>query len=386
MESLFAVRGKLQEMYAGHSRIFDKALQFVLALVTFFMINNSIGFMKMVAQPVASLALAVICTFFPMTMTILAAAGLIILHLFSVSIGWSIVTAVIFLVMFIFYFRLTPKKAMVVLLTALAFMLKIPYVIPLAYALVATPITMIAIAFGTVTYYMIQYVKNAAASVQGEDVDGLMTQISVYVKQVFQNKEMWIVIVAFVICFLLVYTIRRQSANHAWKIAIAAGAVANVVIIAGGNIALGVETAFGSLIIGSVAAIVVGMILELFFFTVDYSRSENIQFEDDEYYYYVKAVPKLNVASGEKTVKRINERQETEIIDTETVKKSAKPVEKKQEKAAKSARPAQSAAKKKVPARRPAPKKGPSAKKHDIDEVNKMLLTQSLKRDLNLKD
>ena len=26
------------------------------------------------------------------------------------------------------------------------------------------------------------------------------------------------------------------------------------------------------------------MILELFFFSVDYSRSENLQYEDDEYY------------------------------------------------------------------------------------------------------
>ena len=31
-----------------------------------------------------------------------------------------------------------------------------------------------------------------------------------------------------------------------------------------------------------------------------------MQFEDDEYYYYVKAVPKMTVAAPEKTVKKIN--------------------------------------------------------------------------------
>lgn len=66
------------------------------------------------------------------------------------------------------------------------------------------------------------------------------------------------------------------------------------------------------------------MILELFFFSVDYSRSENLQYEDDEYYYYVKAVPKIVVSTPEKTVKRINERQETEIMDTAEVRKKAK--------------------------------------------------------------
>ena len=61
---------------------------------------------------------------------------------------------------------------------------------------------------------------------------------------------------------------------------------------------------------------VTGLVLELLFFSVDYSRTENIQFEDDEYYYYVKAVPKVGVAVPEKKVKRIteNQPQETTVI------------------------------------------------------------------------
>ena len=48
------------------------------------------------------------------------------------------------------------------------------------------------------------------------------------------------------------------------------------------------------------------MVLHFFLFSVDYSRTEKLQFEDDEYYYYVKAVPKNVVATPEKKVKRIN--------------------------------------------------------------------------------
>ena len=60
--------------------------------------------------------------------------------------------------------------------------------------------------------------------------------------------------------------------------------------------------------------------IEFFAFPVDYSRTEYLQFEDDEYYYYVKAVPKLTVAAPKKTVKKINERQETRSLKVETVK------------------------------------------------------------------
>ena len=93
-------------------------------------------------------------------------------------------------------------------------------------------------------------------------------------------------------------------------------------------------------------------------------------------YYYVKAIPKLSVASPEKTVKKINERQETEIIDTADVRrKNQRP-----ERAPKRGRGGE------VPKKRPEAKKAPKARKHDMDEVNKMLLTQSLKQDLNIRD
>lgn len=372
MDNIFVIRGRLQELYASHSRIFDKAVQFVVALTAFYLINDNVGFLSLAASPAATLALAVICTFFPPIMTVLAATALILVHMYAVSLGVLAVTAMVFLIMYIFYFRLTPKMAMVVLLTPIAFMLNIPYVIPIAYGLAATPVCLVAISCGTIVYYMMDYVKTAASGLEGQGADGIMAQVSAYVKQVFQSKEMWVVIVAFIICFLLVYTLRRQAMDHAWKISIGAGAVANVILIVIGDIALGVHTSYVSLIVGNIAAVLIGLILELFFFSVDYARSENLQYEDDEYYYYVKAVPKLSVATPEKTVKRINERQETEIIDPKEVRRRAGKGTRK------------NGTSKKEKGERHTPRRGPSAKKHDMEEVDKMLLTQSLKDDLDM--
>lgn len=366
MDSLFVLREKIQELYAKNSRIIDKIVQFIVALATFYLINENVGFMKMAATPAVMLALAVICTFFPMTMTIIAASILILAHMYAVSLAALGITALIFLVMYIFYFRLAPKMPIVVLLVPIAFVFKVPYIVPVAYALIAGPSVIIAISCGTVAYYMMEYVKKAAAGMKGKDAAGLLEQVSAYVKQVFQDKELWIILAAFAISFLVVYTIRRQSVNHAWKIAAVAGAVVNAVVVVAGGMALGIETDFGPLITGNVAAVVVGLVLELFFFAVDYGRSENLQYEDDEYYYYVKAVPKLSVATPEKTVKKINERHETEIIDTAEVRR----------------RNRQQSGKESV---RPTAKRGPAAKQHNMDEVDKMLLTQSLKQDLHLK-
>ena len=239
MDNLFVIREKMRELYAAHSRVFDKGIQFVLALVTFYLINGNVGFMKAAASPVATLALAVICTFFPMIITVLLA------------------TALIFLVMYIFYLRLTPKMAIVVLLTPIAFAFNIPYIIPIALGLVATPISLVAVICGTIVYYMMAYVKKAAPGMESSGKAKMMTEITAYVKQVFQNKEMWIAIAAFIICLFLVYTIHRQAADHAWKIAIAAGAVANIIVIAIGDVALGVHTSYVGLIFVYIFAVII---------------------------------------------------------------------------------------------------------------------------------
>lgn len=375
MDSLFILREKIQELYAKNSRIIDKLVQFILGLVTFYLINSHVGFMKVAATPVVMVALSVICTFFPMTIIIIAASVLILAHTYAVSLAALGVTALIFLVMYIFYFRLAPKMALVVILTPIAFAFKIPYVIPVAFALISAPTTLVAVVCGTIVYFMLQYIEKAAAGMKGADAAGLMGQITAYVKGVFQNKEMWVVVAAFIISFLVVYTIRRQSVDHAWKIAAVAGAVANVVVVAGGNIALGGKISFATLIVGNIAAVIVGLILELFFFCVDYARSENLQYEDDEYYYYVKAVPKLSVATPEKTVKHINERHETEIIDAAEVRKRSK----------KQAKKSEDRGRHPSPKGEPVPKRSTEAKKHDMKEVDKMLLTRSLKKDLDME-
>ncbi|MCI5868722.1 MAG: hypothetical protein MR224_04340 [Dorea sp.] len=383
MDNFYVIRGRLQEIYAEKSKIVNKVLQFVLALITFAVINQNIGYMKAAASPVATLALAVVCTCLPLTVTVVLATVLILVHMYSVSIGVLAVTAVIFLIMYIFYLRLTPKMAILVLLTPLAFALKIPYVIPIAAALVTGPVSLVAIACGTIVFYMMEYVKKVALSIDGGGSKAILAQSTAYAKHVFTNKEMWVVIFAFIVCFFLVYTLRRQSMDQAWKIAIIVGAIANIIVVAVGSMSMGLHISYLSLMIGSLFAVIVGLVLEFFFFSVDYARSENLQFEDDEYYYYVKAIPKVSVSTPEKTVKRINERQETEIMNPDEVRKMAKKSAENRNRSVSNngVRISQANPGKKRP-----PKKGPVTKKHDMKEVDKMLLTQSLKRDLNLKD
>ena len=143
----------------------------------------------------------------------------------------------------------------------------------------------------------------------------MFAQLTAFAQQLFHNREMRIVIVVMGICLFVVYTIRRLSVDNAWKIGIVLGGLVYVILLVVGCVVMRANISYVGVIIGTIVSVLISFVLEFFVFAVDYSRTENLQFEDDEYFYYVKAVPKVNVAAPEKTVKRINERQGTEKMD-----------------------------------------------------------------------
>ena len=48
-----------------------------------------------------------------------------------------------------------------------------------------------------------------------------------------------------------------------------------------------------------------------------YLLIEQVQFEDNEYYYYVKAIPKITVSKTSKSVKKINSQSEKKVRVTD---------------------------------------------------------------------
>ena len=307
MSNLFVLKEQLQAFYARYSKEVDKIVHFLLAFIVFYLINSKIGYMEAVSNPIVALILALICAFLPGTLTVLAAAVLILIHIFALSMGVMAVTAALFAIMFIFYFRFTPETSMIVLLVMVAYLFKIPFAVPISFALMGTPSCIIPIIFGTMIYSMISYLETSATAVTG--ASGMAGEISLFASRILQNKEMWIYIASFVVAVLVVYTLRKSEFDQSWKIAVASGAVADIIVIVAGSIVFSTPIDYVTLIFGNMISVALALILEFFIFSVDYSKAEKFQYEDDEYYYYVKAIPKVSVAVPEKRVKKISRRK-----------------------------------------------------------------------------
>ena len=133
-----------------------------------------------------------------------------------------------------------------------------------------------------------------------------LAKIRLLIDGIAGNKGMLVIVAAFAVTVLVVYFIRRLSVDYAWTIAAVAGAMTNVVILLIGDLVYNINISVAGALLGSLLAILVAKVIEFFRFCVDYGRKEVVQFEDDEYYYYVKAIPKMTVSMSTKTVKRIN--------------------------------------------------------------------------------
>jgi hypothetical protein len=110
------------------------------------------------------------------------------------------------------------------------------------------------------------------------------------------------------VVIILVYIIRRLSVDYSWIVAVCAGGVMQIVLFLMGNIMLedmGIVCSIVSVIVGGIISLALAWFLQFFLHSVDYTRTEKVQFEDDDYYYYVKAVPKVKLQYSGVKVKRV---------------------------------------------------------------------------------
>ena len=309
MTSLLVAKQYVKNFVSKYEVYLKPVLKLVLALAALMMINGKIGYMHRLDSLPVVLMVALMCSFMPMNFIVFVAAAFTVLHMYALSLECAALALVIFMVLFLLYFRFSPKDTIVVLLTPMCFMVGIPYVMPLAMGLLGTPASAVSIACGVVVTYLINYIADSATTLSGMATDDMGTRLRFIIDGFLDNKEMILTIAVFTLTLILVYIIRRLSIDYAWTIAIIAGALANIMIFLIGDLIFDTNVSILGLIVGTVFSALIAKVIEFFDLHVDYSRTEKVQFEDDEYYYYVKAVPKMYVAEKEKQIKKFNTKE-----------------------------------------------------------------------------
>ena len=309
MMSLLVFKERLKVFYARYDIYITPVIRFAFSWLVFFTINRNIGFMTKLTGAFVPLVLALVCSFLPYSAITFLAAGFMLAHLSAVSLEITLVMAVFLIVTALLYYGFQPKDSYLLLLTPLFFVFRIPYAIPLLAGLSGSMISVIPVACGTFIYYTLLYVKQNAGVLNNEFSMDMMQRFSQLLKSLMLNRLMLLMAAAFAIAIIVVFLLKNMSFDYSWVIAIVAGTIVQLVVIFIGDVTMDVSVQVGSLLFGVIVSLILSGIYTFFVFAVDYSRTEYVQFEDDDYYYYVKAVPKLTVSTPDVKVQKINARK-----------------------------------------------------------------------------
>ena len=311
MAELLEIREYLKGIFSRYDIYIEPVLKFALTVVALMVIGMTMGYDPRLQNPGLIIIVGLLCSFMPLGVPMTIAAVFCVIHLYALSLESAVVVLALFLTMFLVFFRFVPGDSLQVLLTPLCFAIHIPYVIPICCGLAGGPMSGVAACLGLLVYYVLEQIRINEAVITGMEDESTVQKFRFIVDSILSNKTMLVMLAAFAVTVILVYIIRRLSVDHAWTIAMFAGFFSSLIIVLLGSMSAGVDVSVPGVLIGEIVSLGIAAVLKFFLFSVDYTRTENLQFEDDEYYYYVKAVPKMTVSVPQKQVKHINQRRDT---------------------------------------------------------------------------
>lgn len=304
MTQLLVFKEHIQKFYQKYAFFLDALFRGILGFIVFASINRTIGYNPTLNNLYAELVMAVVSIFMPGGVLLFTAAVFVTVHIFYVSKMLALVVAVIFAIFYFGYAKFLPKHAYIMFAIPIAVPLHLAYGIPVFLGLTMTPVAVIPIVCGVGIYYLLQ----AVTSVVSTSTDTSINLYHVVLQQFSSDREMYVMIAIFSVVAVLVYIIRNREWDYSFELAIIAGTVSNMILFLIVNYLLDISINTVRFLVGTVVSAVIVWIIQFMRLALNYAGVENLQFEDEEYYYYVRAVPKMNVAAPSKRIKRINAR------------------------------------------------------------------------------
>lgn len=307
MTALLTFRDNVKAFISRYDYIVTPIGKGILAFCIFVTLNTRFGYLAALNKSYILVMLALICAFLPLEIIVGMAGIMIVLQSFKVSMDVALLSFALIMIFYCGYMRFLPKTGVVALLVPVFYICHLEYALPIVVGFFFGPAAIVPMGFGVVLYHYEETLGNlvnvlAAATEADDSVQGFQYVLT----EMLGNKEMLLTIVIYAIVIVIAYLLYRSSFEHAWMVSFIVAGVLNIVLFLVGSVTLTIEISIGAILVESIVGVLLTALFQFWKGIVDYQRTEILQFEDDEYYYYVKAIPKLSVSESNKNVKHIN--------------------------------------------------------------------------------
>ena len=308
-EALLSMRQNIISEFKKYEYIILPFMKFILIFSAIHMLITATNYTGALSGVIAVMFLALIGTFVSAQWILIGSILLTTLFILPANPIFAILMFILLTILYLAFMRLFPKEGLLTLVTLMAFAINVPLILPIIVALLGGYICIVMMIIGVIVWFMVPELTAViqTTTLNKSEIVDLATSVSkTDFNALLMDEKMLSVVVVFFIVFSVVYIIRKQSIDYAPYIAIGVGMVVNIL---GFGLAIlffdDIGMKMGSIILWTVIGGIVAVVVQFFSVALDYQRSEVVQFEDDDNYYYVKVVPKINVKVKHTTVKHV---------------------------------------------------------------------------------
>ncbi|MBQ5431576.1 MAG: hypothetical protein IIU28_07990 [Lachnospiraceae bacterium] len=274
----------------------------IWAVVCLLVVRQMFGFHDLLSSNMILIPLGIICFFVP-----LSAAGLIMmiyttLQVMSLSQSAGVMLFLMFMLSYIFSNAYQARQMTHFVGVTALYRLHAPYLAPLWAGLFGNVSEVTTIICGSVISFYLKTVHDSVPQIA--DSPDTVNALDI-LQGMVSNPMFFVYELAIVGMFVTVWFFRSSKLKHSWIWAVVFGTLTEFVIMLGGSLFLNDSRGLTQITIGSLVTVFVGALLYFLFQDLDFKRVETVQFSDDEYYYYVTAVPRIRLAEEDKEVKKI---------------------------------------------------------------------------------
>jgi hypothetical protein len=251
--------------------------------------------------------LTVVGAFVPLSATVRILIFVALVHLAELSVEVAVTAVILLLIGYLIssYYQADTKYNLI--LMPVFYKFGIPFVSPMATGLTGSLKDVPTVICGSFDAYFFRLILENKAALS--DPEGGTTAFSLIMEQMLKSRIFYCFLASQVAMFLVVYIIRTRNSEHSWAMGVGFGGIVTFTVMLVGNLFFHSDANIITLFIGMIATVLFGLAMSYIFVDLDYSRPENVQFEDDDYFYYVTAIPKAKLQEENRTVTHITGRK-----------------------------------------------------------------------------
>ncbi len=311
MTFFMKLREQTRNFIMTHEVWMDRIFKAVITLIALEVISKSFGYSEVLSHLWMHIVIALLCSLVPVSAMALVVEIFLILELLSLSRLVALVAAIFFVVSYVLCGVYHGRGYQNLAGVTVAYQLHVPYLLPLESGLLENANEVTTVICGATISYYLKSVKDHASQLL--DSKDSISVLDILTEGLVTNVMFYVYLTALVVMFLVVYSIRNLNIAHSWLIAVAVGVVTESLILLAGYLLTARTSQIPWLIGGNLITLAIGFATNYLVLDLDYNRAQKVQFEDDEYYYYVTAVPKIRLTEESKEIKKITTQDTTQL-------------------------------------------------------------------------